>query len=327
MEVSACSSFRIAAARVATERASAARAADVVRRMRVSDRVGAEWRIAVRNGRILTAVGGIGWCVVLATAGTTFTETFDGGSNQGGWTFGADSTIVTTGGNPGAHVRARNLDTFAPQPRTTRSDSPFTGDYRERRVTGIGVDLITYDTQFPSGGRPLTLMLISTNGTPGNFNDDWAAYYMHASEVPLEGQGWRSFAFDVPSQATSLPPGWATLAFGPNSPANPDWNQVITQVDELRFFYGNPEFFFIFQVWDVGLDNPSITTDSGLRGDLNCDGVVDNFDIDPFVLALTDPEAYAAAFPDCDINNADTNGDGLVNNFDIDAFVALLSGG
>ncbi|MGE0480855.1 MAG: dockerin type I repeat-containing protein [Phycisphaerae bacterium] len=63
-----------------------------------------------------------------------------------------------------------------------------------------------------------------------------------------------------------------------------------------------------------------------IPGDLNCDGVVNNFDIDPFVLALTDAAAYADAFPECDATNADVNGDGLVNNFDVDAFVALLGG-
>jgi agmatine/peptidylarginine deiminase len=66
--------------------------------------------------------------------------------------------------------------------------------------------------------------------------------------------------------------------------------------------------------------------DEALPGDLNCDGLVNNFDIDPFVLALSDPAAYAVAYPDCDINNADIDGDGQVNNFDIDPFVALLGG-
>jgi probable HAF family extracellular repeat protein len=63
-----------------------------------------------------------------------------------------------------------------------------------------------------------------------------------------------------------------------------------------------------------------------ITGDLNCDGVVNNFDIDPFVLALSDPSGYAAAFPSCDVNLADMNGDGVVNNFDIDPFVACISG-
>ncbi|MBL8878540.1 MAG: autotransporter-associated beta strand repeat-containing protein [Phycisphaerales bacterium] len=62
--------------------------------------------------------------------------------------------------------------------------------------------------------------------------------------------------------------------------------------------------------------------------DMNCDGFVDNFDIDPFVLALTAPAVYAAAFPSCDAANGDVNGDGTLNNFDIDVFVnCILSGG
>jgi len=63
----------------------------------------------------------------------------------------------------------------------------------------------------------------------------------------------------------------------------------------------------------------------GQPGDLNCDGAVNNFDIDPFVLALTDPAGYAQQFPNCDRMLADINGDGVVDNFDIDPFVKLLT--
>ncbi|MCG3127758.1 MAG: hypothetical protein CHACPFDD_02630 [Phycisphaerae bacterium] len=61
-------------------------------------------------------------------------------------------------------------------------------------------------------------------------------------------------------------------------------------------------------------------------GDMNCDGSVNGFDIDPFTLALSDPAGYAAAYPACDINNGDVNVDGSVNGFDIDPFVGLLGG-
>ncbi len=62
-------------------------------------------------------------------------------------------------------------------------------------------------------------------------------------------------------------------------------------------------------------------------GDSNCDGVVNAFDIDPFVLALSDQAGWEASY-DCDYLAAnDTNQDGAVNVFDIDPFVALLSGG
>ncbi len=61
-------------------------------------------------------------------------------------------------------------------------------------------------------------------------------------------------------------------------------------------------------------------------GDMNCDGVANAFDIDPFVLALTDPAGYANQYPNCTIDVADCNRDGSVNAFDIDAFVASLVG-
>jgi hypothetical protein len=64
-----------------------------------------------------------------------------------------------------------------------------------------------------------------------------------------------------------------------------------------------------------------------VTGDLNCDGTVNTFDIDPFVLALTSPETYAEQFPACDYLLADIDGDGSVNAFDIDPFVELLVGG
>jgi len=54
---------------------------------------------------------------------------------------------------------------------------------------------------------------------------------------------------------------------------------------------------------------------------------VNVFDIDPFVMALTDPAGYAEAYPECYHLNADCNYDRVVNVFDIDAFVELLTGG
>ncbi len=189
----------------------------------------------------------------------TFTETFDGGSNVGGWTFGTGNEVIeASGGNPGAYLHDTFVDTFAPQPRTSQP-SIFTGDLRQLGVSRIGIDLITFSVDFSAEGRPLTLMLISDQGTPGNFDDDWAAYLMGLANVPLPGEGWISYSFDVPSQETSLPAGWATLAFGSSSPPDPDWNQVITNVVELRFFYGDPTMFFIFQGWNLGLDNPTIS--------------------------------------------------------------------
>ncbi len=61
-----------------------------------------------------------------------------------------------------------------------------------------------------------------------------------------------------------------------------------------------------------------------LPGDADCDGDVDLFDIDPFVLALHGEAAYLSQYPNCKWMNADTDADGDVDFFDIDPFVAKL---
>lgn len=200
-------------------------------------------------------------------------DTFESGSSAGGWTFGLPPMYPFSGGNPGRYLQVLNLDTYAPQPRTTGA-SVFTGDFRSKRVASIGVDLITIDVDFSAAGRPCTLMLLNDNGTPSNANDDWAVYFM-GPDVPLKGQGWKSYDFDVPYAATSLPPGWKTIKFGPSSPT-PSWNTAITDVDRVVFFYGDPEFFFIFQQWDLGLDNARIEM---RKEDLDGDGIVGAADL------------------------------------------------
>jgi len=104
-------------------------------------------------------------------------------------------------------------------------------------------------------------------------------------------------------------------------------------------------------VWDQGAPRPCVTLGSGepddpfvdycentperhildisdCRGDLNGDRLVNNFDIDPFALALSDPVGYAGAFPGLDgsrIDHGDLNCDGVFDNFDVDAFTLRLS--
>jgi hypothetical protein len=68
---------------------------------------------------------------------------------------------------------------------------------------------------------------------------------------------------------------------------------------------------------------PLVTNDPG---DMNCDGELNTLDIEPFVMALTNPTAYQFYYPDCDVNLADINDDGAVNTLDIEAFVDLLTG-
>lgn len=195
-----------------------------------------------------------------AHAAADYVETFEGGVKLGEWRFGSPfGYIENSGGNPGAYFRDPEIDTFAPQPHTAWGNtSIFTGNYRQNLVESVGIDLITHRVDFSAGGRPLSVLLVSDNGTPNDFDDDWAAYHIGPNNVPEPGQGWRSFDFAIDAQAQGLPAGWDFVQFGINSPPNPDWNDLITDVAQLRYFYGDPTGFFIFQVWDVGMDNARI---------------------------------------------------------------------
>ena len=65
-----------------------------------------------------------------------------------------------------------------------------------------------------------------------------------------------------------------------------------------------------------------------LRSDLNCDGSLDTFDIDPLLLALLDWPHYAGPHRECmpSIAAIDPDGDGAITMLDIDPFVASLLG-
>ncbi|MFH1746067.1 MAG: FG-GAP-like repeat-containing protein [Planctomycetota bacterium] len=63
------------------------------------------------------------------------------------------------------------------------------------------------------------------------------------------------------------------------------------------------------------------------KGDMNCDGNVNAYDIDGFICAVSPECDYEGMYPDCDRMLADCNGDGDVNSYDIDSFIALVGGG
>ena len=203
----------------------------------------------------------------IAAPQDTFTEGFEGGSNVGGWSWGTgNASISPLNGHPGAFLQDLTLFTAQPILRTAPQgpSTPFTGDFRARGVTSIGVDLVTLDKQFAvEGNRWLTLVLLDNNGTPGNPNDDSGAYFVSDKLVPsagvigLQPAGWTPFDFEVDSQADALPPGWHPITFGPTPPA---WPQLMAGVDSVQFWYGAPGTIFLFDSWDVGADNVRITS-------------------------------------------------------------------
>jgi hypothetical protein len=65
-----------------------------------------------------------------------------------------------------------------------------------------------------------------------------------------------------------------------------------------------------------------------LGGDSNCDGVLNLFDIDPFVLAVLAGQGAWSSTYDCDFECAnDIDDNGQVTFFDVDPFIDLIFGG
>lgn len=63
------------------------------------------------------------------------------------------------------------------------------------------------------------------------------------------------------------------------------------------------------------------------EGDMNCDGLLDAFDIEPFITALLTPQDYVLQQPQCYFMLADLNNNDLVEAADIDPFIHALLGG
>ncbi len=150
-----------------------------------------------------------------------------------------------------------------------------------------------------SGAGDALKLHISANGTTG----PWVLLANHNTDG---GTAWRTNTITPAQlQATGLTlTSNMRLRFTAND-ADPQ-SIVEAGVDGVR-------------VAAVGCVGPALCA-----GDLDCDGAVGFFDIDPLVLAFSGEAAYLAQFPNCQWLNGDTNNDQTVDFFDIDPFIALL---
>jgi hypothetical protein len=109
------------------------------------------------------------------------------------------------------------------------------------------------------------------------------------------------------------------------------WTRGILQANGLSGLDGAVFGDFFSTTGSSGSENYMLMSLLGgglLVGDLNGDGTVNFGDLTPFVLALTDPDAYADMFPGLDrVGLCDTSGDGACNFGDLTPFVAILTGG
>ena len=195
--------------------------------------------------------------LVQQASAQSFVETFDAGSNVGGWTAAGTDQVLPDGGHPGAFLNSTVL-AYTPAVRSSSPSSPFTGDLRAKGVRSLGVDLrVLAPLSLFGGWRELTLVLGIEQGAPGTWTDD-VLVAVNLGFAPRPGEGWRSFDLLIPSDSTTIPPSW----YCPGSSPDPDaqWNQVVTNVSYVMFYVGQLEQpYFLQDTWDLGIDNVRVS--------------------------------------------------------------------
>ncbi len=166
-------------------------------------------------------------------------------------------------------------------------------------------------------------------GQPVVYEDTWA----------WDGNVWTQLANSGPAarydhaMAFDEFRGVALVLGGWNSPDVWEWDGVVwaevpgeapTRSSAVMSYVASRQSISLFGGGSRRSDHWDFSSPVPTPGDLNCDCEMNAFDIEPFVLALADPEQYELAYPHCNAELADMNGDGAINAFDIEPFVEAL---
>jgi len=172
---------------------------------------------------------------------------------------------------------------------------------RKLHLSGT-VNWTQYSTTLPPGEHELLWEYVKDGS--GSYGSD--TVWIDDVELVADITNWT----DV---VALTPPGTMQVAWIPSTPSSACKVRVRS--------YVNGE----YGAWDESDATFTVSAAGWPLGDMNCDNQVNFADINPFVLALTNPAGYAAAYPDCNITNGDVNQDGQVNFADINPFVRLLT--
>lgn len=243
----------------------------------------------------------------------TFRDNFE---TNLGWTVSNDPSLTS-----GAWVRGDPVGTTSGGPAQPEDDNPA-GTGTQCYVTGQGTPGGAAGAQDVDGGSTrLTSPVFDLTG----ITDARLSYYRWVAS-----NGTDTLNVAVSANGTN----WVTVETVPNNRA---WNFVELRVADylpgatsvrVRFTMTDdaPASLAEAAIDDVAVSSVQCTSSSPI-GDMNCDGFITVGDIAGFVLAITDPAAYAVQYPTCNALLADVNNDGFVTVGDIGGFVALLTGG
>jgi hypothetical protein len=209
--------------------------------------------------------------LLLCSPALAVVTTFDNGLE--GWSISGRTTILPTGGNPGANLGPLVTDVFGIDIRNN-TNAAFLGNYSQFWQTnggGPGAPLrLSIDTKTNSidffgsqVSRNLIVELRDYTNPPPNY--PYVSVWYNLGTIAASLPGWRTFSIDIVNpNSTTLPSGWGGTGdedpqANPRLPANRTFASVLAGVDEISFTTFQPGFFYGFTNFNVQVDNPTLT--------------------------------------------------------------------
>lgn len=209
--------------------------------------------------------------VLLCSPALAVVTTFDNGIE--GWSISGRTTILPTGGNPGANLGPLVTDVFGIDIRNN-TNAAFLGNYSQFWQTNGGgpgaplrlsVDTKTNSIDFFGSqvSRNLIVELRDYTNPPPNY--PYVSVWYNLGTIAASLPGWRTFSIDIANpNSTTMPAGWGGTGdedpqANPRLPANRTFASVLAGVDEISFTTFQPGFFYGFTNFNVQVDNPTLT--------------------------------------------------------------------
>jgi hypothetical protein len=206
--------------------------------------------------------------MILTFAGSALAQApviadFEGGVNNGDWTWGnAADYVATTGGNPGGYFGNDNQMTAFPVLRSGWDAPGFSGDLTN--AVRISADLQTIASSNQYIGEYYFCVFFRNNmGTPSDITDDVFVYIdPYQYDNPDVGEGWKHYEFDLPfdfqGAPGEVPAGWVGGNYYSGNtqlPSDVTFQDVVSNVSRIEFWYNHPDWAAIFATHHTAVDN------------------------------------------------------------------------
>ena len=243
---------------------------------------------------------------------------------QGGWSGegNIDSDPLFVGGPSGVWTADGAYDADACQITFTDGNAAWAED----ELAGKFVN--------PDTSQPLQLVIVGNTATTMTIWADWNTIDAEASWV-ASGMSYQVYDYHLSAGSPCIDAGSNPAVPRDTLDLDEDgcFTDYLPDADGNLRFHNDPDtpdtgygFGLLVDMGAYEFGSTPAEPGGPCPGDCNCDGLIDFFDIDPFVLAVTNPEEYVVQYPECEWLSADCNNDGFVDFFDIDPFVALAIG-